>query len=190
MIFVKAIFHVALLFITLLKTLHFFRTFERFGLLTHLIFNVVRESWAFSLFYVLSIGFFSLVFISLGMEEPKENYPQLSMVQRFFVSTSKSALGDLQDPQYTSWNNFADTQHKKFDFENFKQQSRIMIVLIYTAWYLNIFFNLVLLLNFLIAAISESHQRYMRDREALKYIQRQDMIQEVVEIGSLFVFKD
>ena len=49
-------------------------------MLTYLVFNVVKESWAFFLFFMLNIGFFALVFISLGMEENKENYPNLGIV--------------------------------------------------------------------------------------------------------------
>jgi hypothetical protein len=68
MIFVKALFHVTLLVLSMVRTFQFFKVFERFGLMTYLVFQVVKESWAFVLFFLMNVTFFSLVFISLGME--------------------------------------------------------------------------------------------------------------------------
>jgi hypothetical protein len=85
LIFLKAIYHVILLFLTLLRTWQFFKTFERFGLLTYLVFQVVMESWAFVLFFLLNVSFFALVFISLGMEEGADNNTDFALTPRFII---------------------------------------------------------------------------------------------------------
>ena len=96
------------------------------------------------------------------------------------ISSARTALGDLHDPKYQAWSKFANgdttSNHK---FAGFKTQSLVMINLIYLAWGACIFFNMVILLNFLIAQIGETYARYVQNKEAVLFFQRQDMVQEI-----------
>ena len=99
------------------------------------------------------------------------------------ISSARTALGDLQDPKYQAWSKFVNFENThKHKIEGFSSQSLLMINLIYLAWGACIFFNMLILLNFLIASIGESYSRYVQNKEAVLYFQRQEMVQEIKEV--------
>jgi len=50
--------------------------------------------------------------------------------------------------------------------------------MVFIAWVMNIFMNLIILLNFLIAIISDSYESVIKNKETVKYQQRADLIAE------------
>jgi len=75
------------------------------------------------------------------------------------------------------------------DFQN--SGSLFIIYMIWAFWFLNQFLILIVLLNFLIAVISQSYENVMNSAQQFKYKQRCELIREAAIINETFgKFKD
>ena len=63
-------------------------------------------------------------------------------------------------------------------YTNNSSYAQLMIYMVFIAWVMNIFMNLIILLNFLIAIISDSYESVIKNKETVKYQQRADLIAE------------
>ena len=90
----------------------------------------------------------------------------------------------MQDPKYEAWSKFISDGSDRY--ADYHAESLFIVHVIYIAWACSVFFNLVIMLNFLIASISETYDRYVQNKEAVRYYQRQGMVQEIKEIGRFF----
>ena len=83
------------------------------------------------------------------------------------MQTYRNSVGDISAPKYEFW------IETEFDGNYFAPN--LMITLIWLIWLSNQFLVLIILLNFLIAIISESYANTLEKKEYYKYVQRCEM---------------
>lgn len=79
-----------------------------------------------------------------------DDYPGLERYFMMFVKTFRESTGDLVAPNYETWENKKDYDPKT---------SNVAIYFIWLVWLLNIFFTLIVMLNFLIAEVGATYNR-------------------------------
>lgn len=86
-----------------------------------------------------------------------------------WMEAFRLSIGDLSAPKYTFWEE---------NLESSPFTSYFMIVIIWLVWLLEIFFVLIILLNFLIAIISQSYEEVMLKSLMNKYHHRAELNRE------------
>ena len=90
-------------------------------------------------------------------------------VECIWMESFRLSIGDVSAPKYTFWEN---------NLEDSPFTSYFMICLIWIVWLLEIFFVLIVLLNFLIAIISQSYEEVMLKSLQNKYHHRAQLNRE------------
>ena len=85
----------------------------------------------------------------------------------------RDALGDLQAPEYTHYIIKADKMRELNNSHSYYGQNStvpmIIIGLIWLFWFVNSVFNMVIMLNFMIAIVSASYERVMNRKAQFMY---------------------
>ena len=121
--------------------------------------NMVEESlikaFFFLLYYIVLLMFFCIQFMILGSVVVDQDYPGVVYRYEFYlIQNFRNSLGDLQTPSYKFW------EEESFT----KDQSNMIVRLIWATWIANIVFCSILMLNFLISVFSETHERILADQ--------------------------
>jgi hypothetical protein len=91
-----------------------------------------------------------------------EGYDGIPTLLGYFLLAFENGIGNIQNPTVDVW-------ISEFD-QTFS--ASIIIFLIYFFWFLNQFVSLIVLLNFVIALISQVFEQVMDSRMMYDYIQR------------------
>ena len=97
-----------------------------------------------------------------------EDYPHLPYWLSLCLQVWRNSLGDIQPPEYTDWYN----KYKELDelkqthhfIYAYKQPINVIIGMQWFIWNLNCVFNQVIMLNFMIAIISQSYETVMAQK--------------------------
>ena len=123
------------------------QVFPQFGTVVRLTENVFVSTWPFLLFFFLVTMIFAMVFRVLGVDpypSPDENdYEGMIIFFQFFMMSFRNSLGDLILPASVFWENDESTM------------GSVCFVIYWIIWFIQVNMMLVVLLNFLIAYISE-----------------------------------
>lgn len=174
--------HTILIFFLLFKVMFYMRVSKYFSKLVRLVFEVVPHVMPFTLYCLLVLLCSSLIYRTAGVEivEDYENYPHLHKFVALSIQTIRNGIGDLSPPTYEIW--FQD--YKSGDP---KTSSQIVIIIIaWGLWLGNLYIILIVLLNFLIAIISEAYEQVMTIEECDTYQSRCDMNIEASIIKDYF----
>ena len=167
-----------------MKMLNYLRLFEGFGLFIVLVGQCILDIRIFLLFMLMWIGIFSSVLFILNCNLPNyEDYPHLSLSWQLVITIWRDALGDLQPPVYDYWHD----KQKELDrlrivhgFNDLHGKPLIIIIyLIWVIWFFNTVFNIIIMLNFLIAFVEASYQKIMAMKNELLFAYKQDLNYEV-----------
>lgn len=166
--------NVMVLLCSFFKVQLYLRVFENFGMLLELLSKTVDEIRLFAGFFYTWIFMFSLIFQILGMQIPNQeskdsDYKELNIFVAYFFYTYRNSIGDINAPVTSFW-----TTRATHMPDSATETSLIMFV-IWTFWLLNQFFVLIVLLNFLIAIISESYEAVMAESIIHKYEHKIEM---------------
>lgn len=172
---------VLLLLLAFLKLLFFIRVFEEYGFLVQMIMYCVRDLFPFMVAYFTLVLIFSICFTVLGTEIDAEvvdagtkdwvdgvflDYEQ-SEFQLMVLQVFRTSIGELSMPRYEGIKKDPDSYFKTLN-----------IALIWTAWFLQSFFMLVVMMNFLIAVISETYQKISAQRKIIDYRNKSELNEE------------
>jgi hypothetical protein len=91
----------------------------------------------------ISILYFTFSFLIFNASFDDKDYPGVNPFLIILIQTFRNSIGDIDVPVYEAW--FPELP----DISDY-----FLISLIWTFWFLNIVFNLIVLLNFLIAVTS------------------------------------
>lgn len=123
--------------------------------------------------YFTLVLIFSICFTVLGTEidgevvdAGAEGYEQ-SEFQLMVLQVFRTSIGELSMPKYD--------HIKAMDDSFFKS---LNIYLIWAAWFLQSFFMLVVMMNFLIAVISETYQQISSQRKIIDYRNKSELNEE------------
>lgn len=175
----------------MLKLLNFMRIFEGFGLFILLIGQCLADIKLFFLFMILWLSVFTAMLYILNCDVPNyEDYPHLPWWLQLTLQVWRNSLGDIQPPEYSTWFD----KYKELDelkathayVQAYKQPINVIIGMLWFIWFLNCVFNQVIMLNFMIAIISESYERVMKQRDQLMYSYKSDLNLEVEIFISYF----
>ena len=121
----------------------------------------VSEVVYFTLFFILWILFFTVIYITLRVDfSGNEEYFNVPETLVALMQTYRTSIGDLQPPVYQT--NLFDPTNPGYLHTEAGQG--IIVVLIWMAWIINQYLNLIILLNFLIALVSEIYANAMENR--------------------------
>ena len=108
-----------------------------------------------------------------GADEDYKNVP--TWIQ-YLLMTYRNSIGDISTPGYDNW--------MEGDISNAKKYT--ILSLIWGIWLFNQFLNLIILLNFLIAVISQVYDSVVADQKLLLYTHRAEMNREYYMIKRFF----
>ena len=129
-----------------------------------LILDVFAHFTYFGIFFFWLIIIYSLLSQIVGSEiAAPEEYESLNIYAIFFFHAMRNSVGDLQVPHYPIWYK----KHGEESFENF-----MLVGLVWLIWIAGFFLMCVILLNFLIALISQSFENTMQMAVKNTYGQR------------------
>ena len=114
----------------------------------------------FAFFFLGIIFFFGTMFITAGMFEFEES--DLLTYYEFWIGIFRFCIGDIPDPEYTFWTNYKEEQ----------VVAKWMIVFILILYVSLIFLMLIVLLNFLIAVISQTYENVMTRKLYTEYMHK------------------
>ena len=92
---------------------------------------------------------------------PDTSFPDLAPLLRYILQTYGNSIGNIVPPVYTSWS--ASMNDKAST--TVQVQKHIIIGLIWFVWLFNQFLNLIIMLNFLIAVISQVYETVVSNQE-------------------------
>lgn len=145
-----------------IKLLQYLRANHGLAQIIRLCYNVFYEAKAFTLFFIFCGIEFGLLYYLAGVDiggHPDTNhgdgndYERLLTFIGVFLYAMRTSIGDLQAPNAIIWDN----------------RSEAMVYLIWIIWIFNIYFMLIVYLNFLIAIISQVYENDQANYEANSY---------------------
>jgi len=148
-----------------LKLMHFFRgVYESFGQLISLIVICLSDISIFMLFFTAWIIFFTIFYriaeVDFGLGDYEEIEPNIALL----LQTYRISIGDLAAPLYPRWILMVNSEDPLDHYIGL-----VMITIIWSMWILHQFILLILLLNFLIAIVSQSYENVMQKTEVFIY---------------------
>jgi len=154
-----------IILMSFLQLLNQMRAFENYAKLVQLIGITIKDTGYFMTFLVIWIAMFGIEFFILRVDfDPdREDYTNLDYTAIIFLQTYRNFLGDLAAPDISFW--------KDFDGKNGKWNKSI-VVLVWIVWILITIMGLIVILNFLIALISQSYESVMSKHKEINYQQR------------------
>ena len=152
-IYFWVVFHTLLLILIAFKLMFFMRVSDNFASLVKLVGDVLGKVGPFIVFFIMWLITLSLLYKVAGINIENEDYKRLDKASSLVIQNFRNAIGDINAPSADDW--FSD------DDDTISEGQRTML---YWGWLLflfNEFFNLIVLLNFLIAIISQSYDEVM-----------------------------
>jgi hypothetical protein len=124
---------------------------EDFGKLVKLFMTCIVDVIYFFLYFVFWWITFMLLFRVLGsyqsFERKGHGYPDVSPFLVYMSLVLENTVGNIFNPTYDFWNGF--------------KQKELFIYLIWVVWFFNQLIMLIILMNFLIAVITQSYENVM-----------------------------
>ena len=99
-------------------------------------------------------------------------YPHVIPFMSYFINQWRNSVGDIVDPEYDVWLSlaFADAGEGTYKQDGkYFGYSYTIIYLMWIVWLVSMWFNLIVLLNFLIAIVNQSYEDINREQIKLKY---------------------
>ena len=101
---------------------------------------------------VCFIILFSLLYRVFGMAIAAGDYPEVNPYVMYMILIFRNSLGDATLPDTTYWQQFLNTN---------SATAELMIVVAWIIYLINMFFLMIVMLNFLIAIVSQSYEEVM-----------------------------
>lgn len=167
-----------------IKICFFCKVNERFGMLVQLILTCIHDVEAFAIFMVIWLFAFTLIFILLGAnDDVGQTYVDLNEFWGYFFLIWENSIGNINPPTYHFWMDKLNNS-KMEPYQT--TSSHLTIYIIWFMWFANQALILIILLNFLIAVISQSYENVMNSSVPFKYQQRCELIREAAVIYEAF----
>lgn len=151
--------------ISFMKVMSLLRCNMAFGRLVKLVMNCFKDVFAFLLFFMAWVFIFAKLFQITGAEIDEEEYPRVPLLS-YYLFTFRATLGETTPPTYYFWEEMIKLEKEDERGASFPT---FMIYVIWIVWFLNLFMNTVILLNFLIAIIGQSFETVISNRLTYQY---------------------
>lgn len=150
------VFNTILLLLQVLKLLYFMRVSEKLAKIVKLSSQVFYDVSAFTVFLIFWVLVFLFLFIIAGFTFDTGDYDYTLREVSMLLQIYRNSFGDISTPQYDMWT----------ENEHLSHVGKCLYVL--WAWVLfsiHEFFILIVLLNFLIAIVSQSYDSIMDNEQ-------------------------
>ena len=130
------------------------------------------------IYYGLWIIMFSVTFQNLQINFSDDDYPSLGAIFKILLQAYRNSTGDISAPGYAVWIPKSDKDYLLMGITNSTVENikrRTIICLIWIMWLYNQFLNLIILLNFLIAVISQVYDTVVATQNLVTYKHRAEM---------------
>lgn len=152
-----------LIILGFMRIFYFLRLWPTFGMLIQMVNKTIIELRQFLIFNFLWIALFAILNLHLKVEidGEEDSYPHLPRFPKFFFKTFRDSIGDITVPGYKNWYKYRSDEN--LGWTNFG------ISLIWLVFMANQIFNNIVLLNFLIALISQIYEEAQNHRVGIEY---------------------
>mmetsp|Transcript_3352 Transcript_3352/g.5063 ORF Transcript_3352/g.5063 Transcript_3352/m.5063 type:complete len:244 (-) Transcript_3352:104-835(-) len=170
----------------MIKTLYFIRIYEQFGFLVQMVLLTFIDVVPFTTFMVVWIVYFAMTFMIVRWQiepDPTDDeleYPEINVFMKYFLQSYRNSIGDLATPDYEWWLPGED-ENKSMTGVKY-----IMVNAVWFVWFANQFVNLIILLNFLIAVISQTYEKVISAQQTHNYLHKSQLNREYYELRSFF----
>lgn len=117
---------------------------------------------------------FTILLYILNSGTDDEDYPMLPPSLQLLTQIWRNSLGDIGPPGYDFWMEKREMNTARRDNHGYIQATNwaldLTIYIIWSIWFTQTVFNMVIMLNFMIAIVSESYERVMSQKN--KYLFR------------------
>lgn len=152
------------------KLMILIRINQTFSQLAELVIVCIRDVIPFLIFLFTWILIFCVLYKVLGaMHGVDEQFPEIHPVFGFFLYTFENSIGNINNPTFKWWIDIIDDPKYNTTYTFGYLLAKTLIYLIYLVWFLNQYFIYILLLNFLIAVISQSYADVMANANISQY---------------------
>lgn len=179
------ILNVLILMSGVFKIMFFFRVNDEFGRFVKLLSQCFSDITVFITFMTLMMLFISVLYGVVGAEYSNEDYPSLPLELYYFFQSFRNSIGDIAPPGYENWLDYIEYSEKIGSTER-QLGGLVMVYIIWFLWLLQIIVALIILLNFLIAIISESYEQVMAQHILHKYKHRCEINRECLIFRQFF----
>ena len=142
------------------KLVNFSRIFEKTGLTTELISQSTYDAIPFLVYFLALILLFAITIGQVGATFDNGDYSELPNFVVLIMQTYRNGIGDIAPPDYSYWTN----AQVKDD-----HPSKLLIAYIWFGWLAGQFFILIVMLNFIIAVISESYNSVIAEKTKKRF---------------------
>lgn len=144
-----------------IKVLFFLRAYNDVGIIVQLLGVCILNIAYFLVFMVAWIFIFYQINILLGVDFDSDFASQndLPYLMRVFIQTWKNSFGDFGSPKYVQWESLLTERDATSTF-----WPRLYIDLIWFVYIVNQLFIAVVLVNFLIAMVTQQYEKVMQQR--------------------------
>ena len=154
------------------KILFFLKINSNYGFLVQMIKQSIIDITGFLTFFAMWILFFTIQYKVLGAEFGLDDYPGLNNFAQLALISFRNSIGDIQVAAYSN----LQTEDTYLSWG--------IIWLIWLYWFLNIGLMCIILMNFLIAVISESYANVSGSKTQYVYKDKADMNSECQQLLS------
>ena len=161
-----------------MKVMFFVRVFEQYGFLTTMVGKTIVDAVPFMIFFFMFVLFFSTVvmILELDIDPLDKSYPGMLDGIRITVQTYRNSIGDITTPNYSKWLTLE--QQNEISHEDLEY----VMGLAWMFWILNQIITLIILLNFLIAVISDSYANVNSVKDMYTFYHKASLNYECYEI--------
>jgi hypothetical protein len=169
--------HSLLVMLITFKLMFFMRVSENFSNLVKLVTNVMYQILPFTIFLMMWMVVNTILYDISGIaifDKEDNDYHQLTYSVALILQNFRNSVGDITTPTYYYWTDPEVDNGGKLIWSQFA-----IVTWAWVLFLLNSFFILIVLLNFLIAIISQAYDEVMTKEEIERYKARADLNIEV-----------
>lgn len=174
---VLSILNVILVINMTVKILYLIRFYQSLGQLVQLVYQCLLDVLHFTLFYGFFVLTITILFYVTGVSFDDSEYSTLLGFMISFLEVFRSSIGDVRAPLYDFWVD---------NYGSYPTSSTWVITIIWLIWFANAFFVFIILLNFLIAIISQSFEEVMSKSLNFQYKHSAELNRECQLIRNAF----
>lgn len=144
--------NLTIFFLIFMKLMFYFKVYDSFGLLSELIYGIRKRLIPFLIFLFVILGFFTILFMILGCDFGNTEMVNSTFYLFFNVFQMTNAV--ISNPSHTFWDNYRLLHQDSF-------MPNLIIWIIWVIWLLFQIMVSIVLLNFLIALITQAYEEVM-----------------------------
>lgn len=143
------------------KILFFIRISESLGLLVRMVYTTIIDCLPFLAFFAMFILLFTVLNMTFMIDVPNQNedYYFLPSFIQFLLMTYRNSIGDITIPEYQKWVDLYDEKQRDSQYHQFT-----IVFLVWLVWIFNQLICFIILLNFLIAVISQGYDNVVAEQ--------------------------